>query len=476
MKIPFPFIALLAVSLSGCVVGPDYVRPVTAETAEVKYQDGWRSLPEQSWMASGDWWLAFEDDDLTELVEGALRANQTLAQAEARYRAAEAQWRLSRSGRVPQVDASLGAARGGGGDRDGDRGVSASYDARLQIGWAPDLWGRVRREVEADHAGLQASASDLAAARLAIQMAVANGYINLRALDRQREILVATMTAYDRSAALTRNQYEAGIVSRADVIQAETQQQALRTDMHDLEVRRAQEENALAALLGVAPAQLRLDEDSRLPAVPALPQTLPSILIARRPDVVATERQVAAANARIGVAQAAWLPDLTLNLSGGVESGRFRDLFDAPTRVWSVGPTLAQTLFDGGRRQASQDMAIAQYDERVAAYRQAVLGGLQELEDALATLQILAEKADQQATLIQLAEDNERVVTNRYQLGLISFLEVATAQNLTLGARRVAVDIQADRLAATVQLAAAIGGGWDLDDPAIQSVARAPAS
>jgi len=241
--------------------------------------------------------------------------------------------------------------------------------------------------------------------------------------------------------------------------------------MYDLRAARAREQNALAALLGVAPADLALQQEGeQLPAVPALPQSLPAVLIARRPDVVAAERQVAAANARIGVAQTAWLPDLTLDLWGGVQSGSFSGLFDSPARVWSLGPTLAQTLFDGGQRAATRDMALARYDEQAAFYRQTVLDSLRELEDALATLQILAEKTEQQDALLQLALENERVITNRYRAGQVSFLEVATAQNITLSTRRVAVDVHAERLAATLQLAAIIGGGWDLDDPVIQSV------
>jgi NodT family efflux transporter outer membrane factor (OMF) lipoprotein len=466
MKIPSLPLTLLSVTsltllLSACMLGPDYSQPETVATDKVRHQDGWQPMPDQSWAASGRWWLAFEDDTLSDLVELSVQENQTLAQAEARYRAAEAQWRLARGGLSPNVGATLGGSRSGGSGE--GRSTSELYDARLQIGWAPDVWGRVRREIEADQAGLQASAADLAAVRLAIQIATANSYINLRALDRQQAILNETMAAYDRSANLTRNQYEAGIVSRADVIQAETQRQSLRTEMYDLQASRAREQNALAALLGVAPVQLSLKEDHQLPAVPVLPQSLPSILIARRPDVVAAERLVAAANARIGVAQTAWLPDITLDLWGGVQSGSFSGLFDAPARVWSLGPSLAQTLFDGGQRQATKDMAIARYDEQAAFYRQTVLDGLRELEDALATLQILAEKTAQQAELLSLAEENERVITNRYRAGQVSFLEVATAQNITLGSRRVTVQLQAERLAATLQLAAVIGGGWEVD-------------
>lgn len=460
MKIPALTLTLSAILLSACTLGPDYTQPETVDTTSIRYQEGWQPLPPRSWAASGHWWQAFEDDTLSELVEKSVQANQTLAQAEARFRAAEAQWRLSRGGLSPEVGASLGGSRSGG----SDRSVTEQYDARLQIGWAPDLWGRVRRQMEADQAGLQASAADLAAVRLAIQVAVAEAYINLRALDRQQAILNETMVAYDRSASLTRNQYEAGIVSRADVIQAETQRQSLRTDLYDLQVARAREQNALAALLGMAPVELELQvQGERLPAVPALPQSMPAVLIARRPDVVAAERQVAAANARIGVAQTAWLPDVTLDLWGGVQSGSFSGLFDAPARVWSLGPSLAQTLFDGGQRAASKDMAIARYDEQAAFYRQTVLEGLRELEDALATLQILAEKSEQQAMLLELAEENERVITNRYRAGQVSFLEVATAQNITLGSRRVTVDLQAERLLATLRLAAVIGGGWDAE-------------
>ena len=460
------FVLSAALLVSACTLGPDYQRPDTIDTSQLRHQDGWQPVPERSWAASGSWWQAFDDETLAALIEQSQSANQTLAQAEARYRAAEAQWRLTRGELVPEVGASVSASRGGGNDRSN----SSQYDARLQIGWAPDLWGRVRRSIEADQAGLQASAADLAAARLAIQVAVAESYIRLRALDRQQAILHDTLAAFERSANLTRNQYGAGIVSRSDVIQAETQLQSVRTDMYDLQAARAREQNALAALLGVALVDLAVAEQDGLPAIPTLPRSLPAVLIARRPDVVSAERQVAAANARIGVAQAAWLPDVTLDLWGGVQSGSFSGLFDAPARVWSLGPSLAQTIFDGGRREATRDIAVARYDEQAAFYRQTVIDGVRELEDALATLQILSEKAGQQAELLDLAEENERVVNNRYRAGQVSFLEVATAQNITLSARRVAVDIHAERLAATVQLAAIIGGGWDLDDPVVRRV------
>jgi NodT family efflux transporter outer membrane factor (OMF) lipoprotein len=460
-----PALALL-LSLAACTVGPDYQQPESLVPAEFKYDSGWQTIAPQSWAAQGDWWTAFNDPQLSLLINQANKANQTLAQAEARYRAAQGQWRLARGDYSPQLDASLSGNRSGG----DNLSVTESYTARLSASWAPDLWGRVRRSVEASKAGMQSSAANLVAARLNIQLAVAQSYIRLRALDLQRTILEQTMEAYERSTTLTSNQYKAGIVPRSDVIQAETQRQSLKTDLIDLKNQRAIEENSIAVLLGKAPVNYSLAPVQVLPELPALPASLPSTLISRRPDVVSAERQLAAASAQIGVAQAAWLPSFSISAGYGASAGRFSDLFDAPQAIWSVGPSLVQTLFDGGARRASKDIALAQYDEQLGAYRQTVLDGLAEVENALATISLLKEKAEQQDILLKLAEENERIVNNRYKSGLVSFLEVATAQNQTLNARRTRLNTAADRLQASLQLAAVIGGGWDLNDPVVQSV------
>ena len=463
-----PALALL-LSLAACTVGPDYQQPESLVPAEFKYDSGWQTIAPQSWAAQGNWWTAFNDPQLNLLINQANKANQTLAQAEARYRAAQGQWRLARGDYSPQLDASLSGNRSGG----DNLSVTESYTARLSASWAPDLWGRVRRSVEASKAGMQSSAANLVAARLNIQLAVAQSYIRLRALDLQRTILEQTMEAYERSTTLTSNQYKAGIVPRSDVIQAETQRQSLKTDLIDLKNQRAIEENSIAVLLGKAPVNYSLAPVQvlpELPALPALPASLPSTLISRRPDVVSAERQLAAASAQIGVAQAAWLPSFSISAGYGASAGRFSDLFDAPQAIWSVGPSLVQTLFDGGARRASKDIALAQYDEQLGAYRQTVLDGLAEVENALATISLLKEKAEQQDILLKLAEENERIVNNRYKSGLVSFLEVATAQNQTLNARRTRLNTAADRLQASLQLAAVIGGGWDLNDPVVQSV------
>ncbi len=466
--LPLPTLVILAATLAaGCTMGPDYVKPATVPVQQLKYDAGWQPLPAQSWAQSGEWWRAFGDAQLTALVQEANTNNQTLAQAEARYRAALAQRRLARADYSPTLSAAVDAARSSS-----DEVIGESSSARLGISWELDLWGRVRRQVEASTAQLDASAADLAAARLSIQLAVVNSYINLRALDVQYRILRQTMDSFTRSTQLTRNQYDAGIVSRADVIQAETQLQSLRSDLYDLENQRAIEENTIAALQGKPPVAFDLPRQDVLPGVPAIPAQLPAELIARRPDVVAAERNVAAANAQIGVAITAWLPTLSLDASGGVNGQNVSDLWNAPVRFWSVGPSLALTIFDGGRRSAAEDAAVASYDEQAAAYRQIVLDSLRDVENALATTSILREKAVQQARLVELAEENERVITNRYQSGLISYLEVAVAQNTTLNAKRTQVNVTAAQLAAAAELAGSIGGSWQVGDDVGEAAER----
>lgn len=456
----------LVAGLTACSAGPDYVKPTVNIPVSFKYEAGWQTVSSQSWAAQGKWWQAFNDPKLNSLINQAMQANQTLAQSEARYRASQAQLRGARSEYFPQLNGSLSGTRSGGDSRN----VDESYSAGISLSWAPDVWGRVRRQVESQQASLEGSAADLVAAQLTIQLAVAQSYIRLRAFDLQREILEQTMIAYDRSYTLTNNQYKAGIVARSDVIQAETQRQSLKADLIDLQNQRALEENNIAVLLGKAPVQFSLAALNRIPDVPALPETLPSTLISRRPDVVSAERQLAAANAQIGVAKTAWLPSFGISASQGVQASRFSELLDAPNMIWSVGPSLAQTLFDGGARQAAYNIAKAQYDEQLAFYRQTVLDGLAEVENALASIALLGDKAEQQDRLVELAEENERIITNRYKAGIVSFLEVATAQNLTLNAKRSRLSNTADRLQAALQLAAVIGGGWELDDPVVQTV------
>ncbi len=444
-------------TLIACSVGPNYQQPVVAQPEAFKYHQGWMPMPAQSWEETGLWWQIFNDVTLNELIEQANGNNQTLAQAEANYRAALAQRGASRSDYFPTVNANVSGTRSGGNQSD----TSEQAQAGVNIGWELDVWGRIRRQVEASNAQLTASAADLAAAKLSIQLSVTNSYLNLRALEQLDTILQQTLTTYERSTQLTRNQYDAGIVARADVIQAETQLQSLKSDVFDLAQQKAIEQNTLAVLLGQAPSDFNFTQAGTVPAVPAVPAQLPSQLIARRPDVIAAERTVAAANANIGVAMSAWLPDISLSGSWGTQASSFGDLWEAPVRIWSVGPSIAQLLFAGGRRGAERDAAIASYESQVAVYRQTVLESLAEVENALATASILADKSVQQKKLVELAEQNETLITNRYKTGLVSFLEVATAQNSTLSARRELVNLTTEQLAASATLAAAIGGAWE---------------
>lgn len=466
---------LTALLLAGCAVGPDYERPATAMPAAFKYQkqDGWQVAQPGTVMDDERWWRRYEDETLDRLVTEIDVSNQNLAQAEARYRQARAMLSGARAGYYPTLGASgsasrsggSGGSRSGGGSDDFDYGSgssrSSNYEAGLNASWLLDVWGRVRREVEAGRADAQASAADLAAARLSAQSEVAQAYVQMRVFDLQQTLLAQTVQAYERSLTLTRNQYDAGLVARSDVVQAETQLEQVRVQLRDIDWQRAQQENAIAVLIGRAPSTFSLPPSGSLPKLPGIPAALPASLLERRPDVSSAERAVAAANARIGVAEAAWFPDLTLNVSGSLQGNNFSDWISAPYRVWSLGPQLAATLFDGGARAATLDQATASYDEQVARYRQTVLDGLRETEDALVLLRVLETEVGQQRRVVALAEENESLVTNQYREGLVTFLEVATAQNTTLNARRTLLDLQGSQLQGSVQLMAALGGGWD---------------
>ena len=419
------------------------------------------------------WWRVYGDAELDRLLQRVGEANAELAQAEARWRQAMAQVDAARALAFPQlgVGASISRSGGsggalGGGGGGGGAGTGTVYAVGADVSWAPDLWGRVARTRQAAEADADALAALRDAARLALQLTAAQGYVRMRALDASLALQTQADVAYARSLQVTQLQYEAGLVARADVIQAETQLQSLRTQVFTLQRQRSLEANALALLAGSTPAEYPLfPTDAALPAVPPVPAALPGELLRRRPDLAAAERQLAAAHARLGVAQTAWLPDFSLSASGTLQAGNLARLLDAPARVWSLGPQIAATLFDGGARRANEVAFTAAYDEQAAAWRGGVLSAVRETEDALVRVSTLAEQEQQQRRLVELASENERVVGFRYESGEISFLEVATAQNLALSARRAAIDVRAERLAASMALVAALGGGWQLPAP-----------
>lgn len=329
------------------------------------------------------------------------------------------------------------------------------------------MWGGVRRAVEAGDAGTQASADDLAGARLSIQATLAQDYWQVRVLDLQRDLYAGTTAAYAKALELTQHQYAAGVVLRSDVALAQSQLKTAEAQAVDLEAQRSQLEHAIAVLTGQAPVSFSLPP---LPAgsatafqaqLPATPPGLPSELLERRPDIAGAERRVQAANANIGVAKAAFFPQLVLSASGGFNGARMASLFNTPGRVWSLGAALAQTVFDGGLRRAHSDQAVASYDAAVAQYKQTVLSGFQQVEDNLATLRVLAQESVVQADAVSASQLAERLALTQYRGGTATYLSVVTAQTLSLSNERTAAQLLGRQLAASVALIAATGGGWN---------------
>jgi NodT family efflux transporter outer membrane factor (OMF) lipoprotein len=339
--------------------------------------------------------------------------------------------------------------------------VGAGASAIRNASWELDLWGRVRRGIESGEATWQASAADLESVRLSAQAAVAQNYLALRIADVQRRVLEDTVAAYKRSLELTQNRYAAGVAAKVDVVQAEVQLKSAQAQLVDIGVDRALLEHAIATLVGEPASSFSIARAPLAAKLPEIPAGVPSELLERRPDIAAAERSVAAANAQIGVAQAAFYPTLTLSAAGGFRSTSFADWLTAPSRFWSLGAALAQTIFDGGLRRAVSDQAIAAYDGQVAAYRQTVLTGFQEVEDNLAQLRILEEEARYQDEAARGALVSVELTTNQYKAGIVSFLNVIAAQTIALNNERTAVNVQGRRLAASVALVKALGGGWD---------------
>lgn len=454
--------------LSACAIGPDYKRPDVEQPALFKEAAGWKIAQPRDQEIRGKWWEAYNDPLLNQLQEQAAIANLSLTQAEAAYRQAQAAVQSSRSAYFPTIGAAFDVTRSSSAavrnnqvaSSGNSSGTRTNHSLSLNASWEPDLWGRVRRSVEASSSNAQASAADLENVRLSMQAALAQNYFQLRALDSQRQLLDRTLADYERSLKLTQNQYAAGVAARANVVQAQTQLKNAQTQALDIGVQRAQLEHAIALLVGKAPAQFDIAPAPLNAAVPDIPLALPSALLERRPDIAAAERRVAAANAEIGVAQSAYFPSLGLSASGGYQSDTMSNLLSLPNRFWSIGPSLALTLLDGGARRAQTDQAIAAYDQNVAIYRQTVLTGFQEVEDNLAALRILEQEAQTQGEAVQLARQSVAIATNQYKAGVVSYLEVITAQNTALNSEVNAVNILNRRLAASVLLIKALGGGW----------------
>ncbi len=460
---------------AACAVGPNYVRPPVATPPAYKELSGWKTAEPRDQAIRGKWWEIFNDPVLSGLEDQVDVSNQNLALAAANYRQALALVQAARAAYFPLVTGGLSAGRSRSSSSTGipsAKGVVNNYNVSAVGTWETDVWGRIGRMVEANAAGAQGSAADLQAIRLSIQGQLAQDYFQLRALDAQQQLLENTVDAYEKSSRLIQNQFQAGVASKADAAQARTQLSTAQAQLTDVGVQRAQLEHAIALLVGQPASTFTIARSPLAGVPPAVPVGLPSELLERRPDIAGAERRVAGANAQIGVAKAAYFPVLRLNADGGFQSSEWNRWFTVPSRFWSIGPSLAQILFDGGLRRALTAQAIAAYDASVAGYRETVLAAIQEVEDNLAALRILEREAQQQDEAVRSARDSLALTTNQYKAGTVNYLNVVTVQTTALNNERTAVDIMSRRLVATVLLVKALGGGWaSADLPSTREVA-----
>jgi NodT family efflux transporter outer membrane factor (OMF) lipoprotein len=465
--------AVMSLLLASCAVGPDYQRPEAATQATFKEAGNWKIATPNDETNRGKWWEAFGDRELNALVEQVDINNQNLKVAEAKYRQAQALGASARSSFFPTVSASASGTRSksasgrtssntsSGAASGASSSISTSHNLSASFSWEFDLWGRIRRQVESNDASIQASAADLESARLSAQSELASNYFQLRVSDAQKQLLNDTVAAYAKSLELTKNRYNVGVAGRVDVAQAETQLKSAEAQALDLGVQRAQLEHAIALLIGKAPGNFTLAESKWNVAVPSIPLALPASLLERRPDIASAERRAAAANAQIGVARAAYYPTLSLTGSGGYSSSTLSDWISAPNRFWSLGPSLATTLLDFGKRGAASDQAIAVYDQNVATYRQTVLQAFQDVEDNLAALRILEAEAKVQDEAVRAARESVALTLNQYKAGTVSYLNVVSVQTAQLANERSAMTLMGRQLTASVALIKALGGGWN---------------
>ena len=459
---------LAALLLGGCMVGPDYTKPSVPMTPTYKETDGWKAAEPSDHLPRGQWWAILGEPELDALEEQVAAANQDLKVAEARLREARALVRFNRAALFPTISTSFGASS----IRDSanrpfspsgaNTGSSGELLFSLDMSYEIDLWGRVRRTVAAARHEAQATAADLETARLSLQAELAMDYVELRAADAQKQLLDETVKAFEAALQLTTNRFRGGAAPKSDVAQAQTQLDTTRAQAIDVTVQRAQLEHAIATLMGKPPADFGLPArplDTRPPEIPA---GLPSQLLERRPDIAAAERRVAEANEQIGIAKAAYYPTVMLNASVGFEGSSFGNVLNASSLLWAVGASITQTIFDGGRRGATSDAARASYDATVAAYRQTTLTAFQQVEDNLAALRILEQEAQQQRRAVESAQQSLQLFTNRYRGGVDNYLQVITAQTVTLTNQRNEIDILRRRMDASVLLVKALGGGWDV--------------
>jgi NodT family efflux transporter outer membrane factor (OMF) lipoprotein len=459
--------------LAACApVGPNYKRPSAPVPVSFKepLPAGWKLAEPGGAFVNGKWWEIYNDPVLNALEEQVSISNQNVLQAEAQYNEARAAAREARSALFPTVSAGIGiTATGAGGAASNAAGANGSssagtrtaYSLPFNVAWEPDLWGSIRRSVTGNIALAQASEADLENARLLFQAELAQDYFQLHGIDGDADLLRTTADSYNEYLTLTKNRYAAGVASDLDVAQAESQLYSTQSALIDLGEQRAQLEHAIAILIGKPPSDLTLPPVALTMPPPQIPIGLPSDLLERRPDIAGAERRVAAANEQIGIAMAAFYPVLSLSASAGLNASSLAKWFTWPSRFWSVGPGLSDTLFDAGRRRAIVAQQQAAYDATVAGYRQSVLTALQQVEDNLAALRVLSDESDKLQQNIQSADRALNISSAQYKAGTTSYLTVITSQAALLGSQRSAVQLLSRRLTASVLLVEALGGGWN---------------
>ena len=452
--------------LCGCAVGPRYSKPTAPAPPSYKeVPPDWKAAQPSDHIARGKWWEIFQDPQLNALEEQVNVSNQNLKVAEAQFRQARALVRFNRAAYYPTVTAGASAEREHLSERRPLVSTSSKTNVTdlvipVDVSYEADVFGRVRHTVEAARSNAQASAADLESVRLSLHAELAFDYFEMRTLDAEEKLLRSNVTSFERALELTQNRYNGGVASAVDVAQAQTQLENTRTQAIDVMIQRSQNEHAIATLIGQPASTFAVAAAAWNSPPPEVPPGLPSELLERRPDIAAAERRVAAANAQVGVARAAYFPIFTLTGSGGFESTAITTLIQGPSGFLTAGASAAVTAFDVGRRRAVSEQARAAYDDSVANYRQTVLTAFQEVEDNLAVLRILNDEAKAQEAAVAAAEHSLDLSTNRYKGGVVSYLEVTTAQSTALADERTAVDILRRRMTASVSLIKALGGGW----------------
>ena len=442
--------------LASCAVGPDYQRPNFQTTENYKEQSDWKPTEPNDAMSRGPWWKIFKDEQLAALEAKIQISNENVKAAAAAVDQARALVAQARAGFWPTIAASVGPQRGA----IGTAPVHTTADATVSGNWTLDIWGQIRRTVESDRASAQASVAALAAATLSAQGELATDYFELRAQDELQRLLDDIVVAEQLSLQITESRYKFGVAAKADVVSAETQLLNSQAQQINARIQRGILEHAIAVLIGEQPAAFSLAIAAMRSDVPTVPAGIPSTLLERRPDVAEAERKMAASNAQIGVATAAFFPSLILSGSDQYTSGTFSRLLNASNRVWAVGPQLAETIIDGGLRRAEVAQARAAYEANVATYRQTVLSGFEQVEDQIVTLRVLEQQAVVEDAAVAAAKEAEKLTLNQYKAGTVPYSSVITAQTTRLSSEETALSVLSSRLQASVTLIEALGGGW----------------